>query len=333
MLNKRKYSDLVKGLLVAGISFAAGMSQSLAAAPVVSYTSSPVGQADFIIDTRSAVLCEKASLQSARCLPARDFFGPHKRLANFSGILWLLGTAGLTGSEHVLIVGNKSVDKEAMAGLLFIAGQRKISILRQAIGSLKNTNLAPGVTQSKSREEIYQSIMRSDRIVLRDDLIKIVRTANGPQIFDGRSEGEYWGQLTRSQRGGHIPGAEHMPVNIANTGEIKQLSSTPNSDEMPVSYAHNAHESLVYLARLEATGSASRTYLEGWAGWASDGALPADSVTYPNKMLQPRKINVAARKEVTGKFSWIEFSGLGIGGVALALGGFFFGRTTNSARG
>ncbi len=333
MLNKRKYSDLVKGLLVAGISFAAGMSQSLAAAPVVSYTSSPVGQADFIIDTRSAVLCEKASLQGARCLSARDFFGPHKRLANFSGILWLLGTAGLTGSEHVLIVGNKSVDKEAMAGLLFIAGQRKISILRQAIGSLKNTNLAPGVTRSKSREEIYQSTMRSDRIVLRDDLIKIVHAADAPQILDGRSEGEYWGQLTRSQRGGHIPGAQHMPVGSVETGIAKQISSSLNSDELPVSYAQNAHEGLVYLARLEASGTASRTYLEGWAGWASDGALPADSVTYPDRTPRRQKIKVAASKKETGKFSWIEYSGLGIGGVALALGGFFFGRTTNSARG
>lgn len=330
MLNQLKYTDLVKGLLVAGLSFAAGISQGLAAEQVVGYISSPVGHTDFIIDTRSAALCEKASLQEARCLPARDFFGPHKRLANFSGVLWLLGTAGLTGSEHVLIVGNKSADKEAMAGLLFITGQRKISILKQAIGSLKDTNLAPGVTRSKSREEIYQSTMRSDRIVLRDDLIKIVHSADAPQIFDGREEHEYWGQSTRAQRGGHVPGAQHMPVE---TGNTEQFSSSQNSDELPVSYAHNAYEGLVYLARLEASGTASRTYLEGWAGWASDGALPADNVTYPDQTRRRQKIKVAATKQASGNFSWLQYSSFGFGGVALALGGFFFGRTTTSTRG
>lgn len=333
MLNKQNFSNPIKGLLVAGICLAVTMPQSIAAEQVVGYTSSPVGQANFIIDTRSAVLCEKASLPGARCLPARNFFGPHKRLANFSGVLWLLGTVGLTGSEHVLIVGNKSVDKEAMAGLLFIAGQQKISILKQAIGSLKDTNLTPGVTRSKSREEIYQSTMRSGRIVLRDDLIKIVRAANASLVFDGRKENEYWGQTTRAQRGGHVPGAQHMPVETAETGITKPIFSSLNSDELPVSYAHNTYEGLTYLARLEASGISTRLYLEGWTGWASDGALPADNVTYPDRTSRLLKTNAATSKQATGKFSWLQYSSFGVGGIALALGGFFFGRTTISARG
>lgn len=333
MLNKHKYSDPIKGLLVAGICFAASASQAMALGQVVEYTSSPDSQADIIIDTRSAALCEKASSQEARCLPALDFFGPHKRLANFSGVLWLLGTAGLTGNEHVLIVGNKSTDKEAMAGLLFIVGQQKISILRPAIVSLKESQLSRGVTRSKSREEIYQTTMRSNRIILRDDLIKIVRNASAPAIFDGRNENEYWGQSARAQRGGHIPGAQHMPagsVELSNTGRLSSLS---NPDKLPVSYAHNAYEGLTYLARLEASGIKTRLYLEGWAGWASDGALPADSVTYPDRAQRLQKTNVVASTELSGKFSWFEYSGLGIGGVALAIGGFFFGRTMSGARG
>ena len=319
---------------MAGICIAAGPLQAMAADKTVNYTSSPDTQADIIIDSRSAPLCENASLPNARCLPAMDFFGPHKRLANFSGVLWLLGTAGLTGDEHVLIIGNQSTDKEAVAGLLFIAGQRKITILKPAIGTLKEIELSAGEGRSKSREEIYQATMRAERILLRGDMVKLVSIAHSPVIFDGRTENEYWGQSIRSHRGGHLPGARHMPVTLSEIKSPEPFSVQLNPENLPVSYAHNSYEGLIYLARLEASGIAVRTYLEGWAGWASDGALPADSLTFPDKMLKSRNRNIAASKEVPAKtswsanFSWIEYSGLGLGAIALALGGFFVGRTT-----
>jgi len=339
MLNKRKYIDLAKGLIIAGVCMAAGPIQSIAAERVVAYTSSPESRADIIIDTRSAPLCEAASLPKARCLPALDFFGPHKRLANFSGVLWLLGTAGLTGDEHVLVIGNNSTDKEAVAGLLLIAGQRKITILIPALGALKDIVLSSGETRSKSREQIYQATMRAERIVLRDDMIKLLGTANSPVIFDGRTENEYWGQSMRAQRGGHLPGAQHRPVSLSEIDTPDAFSSPPNSQQLPVSYAHNSYEGLIYLTRLQASGMASRIYLEGWSGWASDGALPADSLTLPDRMLKPRTNKAAASKQAPGKYawpgkwSWIEYSGFGLGAIALAMGGFFVGRTTIATRG
>lgn len=317
----------------------AGPPQSIAAEQILTYTSSPDGPADIIVDTRSAPLCEAASLPKARCLPALDFFGPHKRLANFSGILWLLGTVGLTGDEQVLVIGNKSSDKEAIAGLLLIAGQRKISILKPALAALKDIALSPGEGRSKSRERIYQATMRTKRIVLRDDMIKLLSDANSPVIFDGRTENEYWGQAIRAQRGGHLPGAQHRPFRLLETDAPDRLSPPANADQLPISYAHNSYEGLIYLARLEASRIVSRIYLEGWAGWASDGALPADGLTLPDRMLTRGVNKIVNSKQVSGKltspdkFSWIAFSGFGLGAIALAMLGFFAGRTTIGARG
>ncbi|MBL4690582.1 MAG: hypothetical protein JKY68_03845, partial [Rhodospirillales bacterium] len=59
-----------------------------------------------IIDSRPAAACESRSLSGARCLPAADFLGPHNRLAGFADIAWVLGSAGLTGAESVLVAGD-----------------------------------------------------------------------------------------------------------------------------------------------------------------------------------------------------------------------------------
>ena len=44
------------------------------------------------------------------------------------------------------------------------------------------------------------------------------------------------------------------------------------------------HEGFAYLPLLRAGhGVAARLYAEGWAEWAADGALPADSVSHPDR--------------------------------------------------
>ena len=83
-----------------------------------------------IVDVRPQELCLKGSLSGARCLPAADFFGPHGRLVNFPDLSWLLGTAGLSGSEHVFVVGISPLKRDFVAGMLYLAGQEKVTILR-----------------------------------------------------------------------------------------------------------------------------------------------------------------------------------------------------------
>ena len=297
---------------------------SAATEPVIRYVASADIGADVIVDSRPSARCREASLPAARCLPADDFFGPHHRLANASGILWLLGTAGLTGSEHVLVIGDESTSRDLLAGLLFLAGQERVSVLNLPLSAQNEAGvrLTPGVPRSRTREVVYRAPMRGERILLRNELRVLMAEDAPPVILDGRTENEYWGQLIRAARGGHLPGAQHFPSSGL-LQDAADVVSGPFYDREPVVYGHDAFEGVIYMARLTAHGIDARLYLEGWAGWASDGGLPADSVTYPDHRV------VAGHQHSQGDrsdFGLPILMGAGIGAALLAFAGFLSGR-------
>lgn len=295
-----------------------------AAEKIIDYIPGPEGHSGVIVDARDAKRCEKASLNGARCLPVRDILGPHKRLANFSGLLWLFGTAGLTGAEHVLVVGDQSRDKEFLAGVLYLAGQRKVSVLTKSLNSQPKDKLAPGISRSKTRETVYQAAMRNGRIVLRSDLVELLRSGNAPVLLDGRSESEYWGQEVRASRGGHLPGAQHLPATSVLPGRNGPSLIHLDAGEYAITYAHDSYESIVFLARLIATGVQAKVLFEGWAGWASDGSLPADSVTYADQKAsgQPAIMTPQTAQKIRLPFLALVI----LAGIALIAAGFFAGR-------
>ena len=298
---------------------------------VVDYVYTPVEGA-IVVDTRLDEECSEATLAGARCLPAKDFLAGHKRLANVSGMLWLLGTIGLRGHEHVLVIGDRSGDKEFVAGLLFIAGQTKVSVLIKPLSSMaseknaKSLVMSQGTSRASTRETVYQASMRDSHIVLRSELAALIQATREPIILDGRSDGEYWGSTIRAARGGHVPGARSLPLRkLRPPGDKTNSIQLPALAE-PVVYGHDSYEGLIYLARLVAAGLTPRLYLEGWAGWASDGALPADAVSYagPSRSLRKQtkkpSVNVATQ--------WSRLVLALFAGMALASGGFWLSQRT-----
>jgi len=230
-----------------------------------------------VVDARPLAACREKSLVGARCLPAEDFLGPHNRLPNARDLLWLLGTAGLSGSESVLVVGQDAVARDFVAGLLYVAGQRRVQVLTEPVGRLLAQDAAPGRSRGMVREAVFTAPMRDELLVLRDEL-RAKRWPH-PLLLDGRTPEEYWGETVRAARGGHLPGAVSLPA--------LQLRGTQNPvlpEGSPVAYAHDALEGFAYLTLLRAGhGVAARLYAEGWAEWAAAGALPADAVSYPER--------------------------------------------------
>lgn len=300
---------------------------SAIAAPI-SYTNALPGSPGAILDTRAQASCEKASLPQARCLPVRDLLGPHNRLANISGLLWLFGTAGLTGNESVLVIGDNARDRDFLAGLLYLAGQKQVSVLTRSLAGLKANDLAfkPGLARSTTREVVYQAAMRSHVAVLRSELVQMIRSDAPPMILDGRSEKEYWGATVRAARGGHIPGAQHSPADDWKAVPDLKAPIVPSENAKPVVYGHDARQGLAFLARAVSAGLNARVYLEGWAGWASDGALPADAATYPDRRARAAPAAVPTAKSTPAQTSHSTLIGLLLAGFALAGAGFVLGR-------
>ena len=244
-----------------------------------------------IVDVRRQELCLKGSLSGARCLPAGDFFGPHGRLVNFTDISWLLGTAGLSGSEHVIVVGISHLNRDFVAGILYLAGQQKVTILRISFDELKakSEDLSPGRKRTNVRSAVHSTPFRSEMIIFRNELDALLKSNKLPDLLDGRSEEEYWGENIRTIRGGHLPGAQLLPA-----AELRALlkidpQSIPDFS-VPIVYAHNTLESVAYFSLLRAGfGVKALVFLTGWADWAMDSSLSVDSLSYPDKQSLKKK--------------------------------------------
>jgi thiosulfate/3-mercaptopyruvate sulfurtransferase len=266
-----------------------------------------------VVDTRPAEVCGERSLSGARCLPAEAFLGPNHRLPSERDLLWLLGTAGLRGEETVLVVGQDPAARDFVAGLLYVAGQRQVRVLTEPVSRVLagGAPAAPGRERAFTRETVFEAPMRDGLVVLRDELRRMQAL-----LLDGRSEAEYWGETVRAARGGHLPGAVSLPALQLRASLETAAGRKPVLPEgQPVAYGHDAFEGLAYFTLLTAGhGVPARVYLEGWGEWAADGALPADAVSYPERV-EPG--NGGGRSDAA-RPAWGAFAGA----MLLALAGF-----------
>lgn len=249
-----------------------------------SYVSSlPQEEGLVVVDARPAAECAARTLAGARCLPAEDFLGPHHRLPDARNLLWLLGTAGLSGEEAVLVTGQEATARDFVAGLLYVAGQRSVRVLTEPVGRLleQGAAAAPGRGRAMVRETVFTAPMRDAVLLLRDELWRQLHTT-GAVLLDGRTEAEYWGETVRAARGGHLPGAVSLPA--ARLRAALAAPPPPLPEGEGIAYGHDAFEGFAYFTLLAAGfGLPVRLYAEGWAEWAADARLPADAVSYPDR--------------------------------------------------
>jgi thiosulfate/3-mercaptopyruvate sulfurtransferase len=277
--------------LVATLSLAGTLSAGASGSGEFRYVtaiSELLAEQTVVIDTRHRSACEQRSLRGARCLPAADFLGPHRRLASFRDITWILGTAGLAGDEHVVVVGDDPSARDFVAGLLYLAGQARVGVFSAAVfgaeSALPAESFDRGRPRGPFRDPVFHARARDEWIVLRDELAQALHAPGKYVMIDGRSEEEYWGQRVRASRGGHLPGAWWYSA-----AWLREQLAAGGTPQLPVAvplvvYAHDAFDSVAMFTLVSAgTGRATRVYLDGWADWAAHATLPADSVTYPER--------------------------------------------------
>lgn len=244
-----------------------------------------------ILDVRSEKKCLNLTIEGATCLPVENMFADHGRLSNFSGLFWLLGTIGLTGTESVVVVGDTMQRKQTVAGWLHASGQHRVLIHSAAIGEIISTDrasndsnaevvqTAAGRLPSRTRTSVYTAVPRTQLLLtLAETASYYLPTDLEPKptipiLLDGRPESEYWGRRIRATRGGHIPGALLMNDSSRDMAELK--------DQSLVVYGHDSAEGFSLLANLVARGLQASVYLSGWSEWSAHAEYAADAETFP----------------------------------------------------
>ena len=137
----------------------------------------------------------------------------------------LLGESGIGRASNVVLYGDNNNWFAAYAfWQMKLYGHRRVRIMNGGRQKWINegrtvTTEAPSFTQRIYRAADPDTSIRATR----DYVLEVVNTRNNIGLVDVRSPGEYSGELLAppnipqegSQRGGHIPGAAHIPWALA----------------------------------------------------------------------------------------------------------------------
>lgn len=124
-----------------------------------------------LLDARDLKVCNTSSVTGAKCLPANTFYSKQGDLASFYDIGWAFGTANLKETDDVLVFADKPQDRNALAGLLFLAGHHKVSFWSGKIADLQKLfGSDAGQSRGIVRSHIYSGVMRDNSIALPDEI-------------------------------------------------------------------------------------------------------------------------------------------------------------------
>ena len=247
----------LRTVVAATLAVAPAAAGAAAALGYVTSAASLMGRVT-VVDARAQAACLKRSIDGAHCLPAKEFLDLHGRLAGFREIYWLLGTAGLSGSEHVLVVGDDPTERDFVAGMLYLCGQRKVSILTLPLSQgagLPAARLGTGMARAMTRNPYYQATVREGDIVLRSELARTL--AAGTQLLDGCNAADCRGERMRA-----LAGAWSLPLSVARSRQVLGRIELPAGRRF-LAYGRDPFESVAYFALLRAgTGAAVSVLLD-----------------------------------------------------------------------
>ena len=146
--------------LIAGLAFV--KSHTALADELIPTVSSLNAPADVVfVDAGTVAKCLEAARPGALCLSLDRVLNQEGRLANMRDVRWLLGSYGLTGNERVVIYADDEKTRDAMAAVLYLAGQGQVGRL---IDRAQVDFTGKGVAGALSRRALFVGNVRLENL-------------------------------------------------------------------------------------------------------------------------------------------------------------------------
>jgi thiosulfate/3-mercaptopyruvate sulfurtransferase len=241
-----------------------------------------------LVDTRPAADYWAGHLEGARHFDPFPFHHSDTSeagLRNFRGQLtWIFSAIGIRGREIVVMYEvNSGMRATRAAWALEYMGHSQVRILDGGLGlaAQQLVTAAPVVTPTNFVENLRESAIASYAY-----LVERLGAAD-PQIFDVRSDEEYYGERVRARYGGAIPGATHRDwsENLDARGAFKPAAQLRDefaqlglsSEREVIPYCQGGYRSAnAYIALRIAGYPRVRNYLGSWAEWGNRDDLPIE---------------------------------------------------------
>ncbi|HUO03923.1 MAG TPA: sulfurtransferase [Candidatus Binataceae bacterium] len=246
------------------------------------------------IDTRPAKDYWAGHLRGARHFdpfPFHYYDTSERGIAEFGAqIEWIFSALGVTGNETVVFYENESGMRAARGvWCLEYAGHPKVRMLDGGLKALKREKLvtaalkfSPTEFKIKPQVEIIAGFARVLEKIGKPDA----------QIFDVRTDEEYFGERVRAKHGGAIPGAIHQDwvAALAPSGLVKPAAELREQFQALgldpkreiITYCQGGYRAAhAYIALKRAGYPNVRNYLASWAEWGNRDDLPRENPKRP----------------------------------------------------
>jgi thiosulfate/3-mercaptopyruvate sulfurtransferase len=238
-----------------------------------------VSSSDVIIDVSNGDSYAKSHIKSAIHIPTKNFLNTEGNLKTNEELSKILGDAGVSRDDSVVLYGNKEGTGEAEFAYLVLSylGQKDVKLLDGSVVDWKAAGLPEETSENKKPVKEYKPVVKSD-LMADYEYVK----SGQAQIVDARPFVEF-GK-------GRIPGSLALdPSNIIKGDRIKNADAlnmvfSRLSKDMPiVVYSSDYTRSSLAWFALQLMGYKASIYTwEDWKAHESTESQATASVTNGN---------------------------------------------------